>query len=545
MASATIREFLVALGFKIDEPGLSKFETGIGRATKVARNLGEATLESATAIGYAVTKIARQYEDLYYAAQRTGSSVAQLQAFSFGMKQIGVDTGDAQASLEGFAQSVRTNPGLKGLLSSMGINPNDSRGALSALVGRLKQQFGENGYYVAQQIAGMYNIPEEVFFQYWRNSAQFEAADKDFAARQKAAGINADELATRSLAFTRNLNRLESDIAILGERVEQDFLGPADKLVTWADDMVQGFNHVDVAMNGWASTLGAIATSVMGGWIAKAILMRTVLRGLTKEAAKDAVEAGAAEEAGAAGAGAAAAGGMGWLAWLGTVGGLASAFLLASTTPANAGEDEMARQRKYGGSGGGAPSGSGGSPLGLRLNNPGNLRSWKGAPTVNGFAQFPSLGVGLAAMVQQLALYGQRGNNTISGIINTYSPASDGNDVPAYIADVAKRTGFAPNQRLDLTDPSVMQPLIHAMISHEQGSDPFTTSQEMAAVQARLGGGTYLGAGGKAGTSVVLNEKTDITINGVSDPEIAARESEAAQNRVHANIVRDMAGVVR
>jgi hypothetical protein len=537
MPSATIKEYLVALGFKVDEPGARLFHNAIEQATKGTKTLGETAIGTATAIEFAVTKIARQFTDLYYAAQRTGASVAELQSYSFAMKQIGIDSGSASNAIEGFAQSIRTNPGLKGLLAGMGINPSDSATALPALVEKLKKRYGDNGYFIAQQIGSLYNIPEDVFFHYWKNSDEFSAAQRDFAARQKAAGIDATDLANKSVLFSRDLNRFESDIDILGERIEKDFIEPADGMLNVVDGLVRGFNNLDAELRGIPIFLGTIA----GGFFAmsRAVLMaRAAIKFFGRDAAATmAGEAGAtaAAEAGAVGAGGAAAA-TGWLPWLAAVGGLGTAALLATTSGLNSGEDEMGRQRKFG-------AGGGSTPLGLRLNNPGNLRAWAGAPNVGGFAQFPSLGVGLAAMVKQLSLYGQRGKNTLSSIIGTWAPSNE-NDTAAYIADVAKKTGFGADQKLNLNDPATMQALLHAMISHEQGYDPFTDSQEAAAVKAQLGGGTYLGAG-RGAPSVVLNEKTDITINGVSDPEIAARESEAAQNRVHANIVRDMAGVVR
>ncbi|MGN6528468.1 MAG: hypothetical protein ACTHL8_18925 [Burkholderiaceae bacterium] len=110
-------------------------------------------------------------------------------------------------------------------------------------------------------------------------------------------------------------------------------------------------------------------------------------------------------------------------------------------------------------------------------NNPGNLRSWPGVPSVGGFAQFPNPQAGLQAMAAQLGLYGARGNDTVAGIVGQWAPPSDHNDTAAYIADVAKRTGFAPGQHLNLGDPSVLPPLMAAMVNHEQGGQPFSGQQ--------------------------------------------------------------------
>ncbi|BBI92817.1 hypothetical protein [Serratia symbiotica] len=62
----------------------------------------------------------------------------------------------------------------------------------------------------------------------------------------------------------------------------------------------------------------------------------------------------------------------------------------------------------------------GNNALGLRNNNPGNLRSAPNTTGKNsGFVTFGDPGDGLAVLSRQLMLYGDRGNNTLKGIIHT------------------------------------------------------------------------------------------------------------------------------
>lgn len=121
-------------------------------------------------------------------------------------------------------------------------------------------------------------------------------------------------------------------------------------------------------------------------------------------------------------------------------------------------------------------------PLGLRQNNPGNLRSWGDMPQKNGFAVFPSAHAGIQALARQLQLYGKRGNDTISGIVNTYAPAKDHNNVDAYIKALHKDTGFDPNKHLNLNDPATVTALARGIIRHEQGSDPYAKGTISSAV---------------------------------------------------------------
>jgi hypothetical protein len=85
--------------------------------------------------------------------------------------------------------------------------------------------------------------------------------------------------------------------------------------------------------------------------------------------------------------------------------------------------------------------------LGLRNNNPGNLRIAPNATGVNrGFVTYDNSNDGLAAMARQLMLYGDRGNNTLNSMIHTYAPRSE-NDTQSYINSVSAATGIQPQQR--------------------------------------------------------------------------------------------------
>lgn len=116
----------------------------------------------------------------------------------------------------------------------------------------------------------------------------------------------------------------------------------------------------------------------------------------------------------------------------------------------------------------------GNNALGLRNNNPGNLRAAPNTTGRNGgFVTFETPADGLAALSRQLMLFGDRGNNTLNSMIPTYAPSSE-NNTQAYIDVVAKQTGFNPAEPLDLHSPEVLEKLIPAIIKHENGTQPFS-----------------------------------------------------------------------
>lgn len=132
-----------------------------------------------------------------------------------------------------------------------------------------------------------------------------------------------------------------------------------------------------------------------------------------------------------------------------------------------------------------APAGR--EPIGIRQNNPGNLRQWPGAGQNGGYAQFGSANEGLTAAAQNLLSYQRKhGIDTIAGIVNRWAPAGDRNNVPAYISDLSKQTGFAPNQKLNLSDSKTLAPLLSGIVKHESGYNPYSADAIERAVQTAL-----------------------------------------------------------
>lgn len=114
-------------------------------------------------------------------------------------------------------------------------------------------------------------------------------------------------------------------------------------------------------------------------------------------------------------------------------------------------------------------------PIGFRNNNPGNLRpgdSWQGMTGENGgFIVFKSMPWGIRALATDLVTkINKDGLDTIRKIVTKYAPASDRNDVPAYIAAVSNDSGFGPDEQLT-ADGDTITRLVKAHTAHENGED--------------------------------------------------------------------------
>lgn len=109
-----------------------------------------------------------------------------------------------------------------------------------------------------------------------------------------------------------------------------------------------------------------------------------------------------------------------------------------------------------------APTAAPTTPAPIRTNNPGALMPG------GKLAEFNSMEEGLAALDKNLASYGKKGINTLSGVISTWAPPKE-NDTNAYIAHVAKVTGLDPNQQIDLSNPLVRHQISAGITQMESG----------------------------------------------------------------------------
>lgn len=119
---------------------------------------------------------------------------------------------------------------------------------------------------------------------------------------------------------------------------------------------------------------------------------------------------------------------------------------------------------------------------GIRNNNPGNIRHgtsrWQGmsaAQPDSEYVTFDSPLYGIRAMAKLLTNYQDRyGLDTIRQLITRWAPPSE-NITESYINNVSRIVGALPDQKIDVGDSMV--PLVEAIITHENGQQPYTAEQ--------------------------------------------------------------------
>lgn len=119
-------------------------------------------------------------------------------------------------------------------------------------------------------------------------------------------------------------------------------------------------------------------------------------------------------------------------------------------------------------------------PRGIRNNNPGNIEyngtAWQGLadpPTDGRYCRFVEPVYGIRAIARVLETYASSyGLNTVRGIIDRWAPPFE-NDTSSYVEHVAGFANVGPDDLIDVTRWNVSQALVRAIITHENGEQPY------------------------------------------------------------------------
>lgn len=369
--SVVIREFLVALGFKVDEKGLKNFTEGVEGATKGVTRLITTISGAALTLGAGVSAFASKLERLYFVSQRTGAAATSLRAFDFAARNLGVSTDAAFGTIENLARFLRNNPSGESYLASLGVQTRNANGELRDTVDIMSDLGGalaKMPTYRAAQYANIFGIDENLMLA--MRNGDFEKFLKQY--REMSATTGLDKAADDSHQFMVRLREIGTTFENLGIRIEGVMLqkiGPQlDHFQKWMDEhgeeiarrvgdiasafvnaaaamgpplkwLADEFLELDKATDGWSTKLLFLVGifKVLGGF--------QIIGGIWKMVAALRAMGGAAAAASTAGAAAGAGGLLGRLLPFAArlAGGLG---LLLHSDDLNSGEDEELRRRQ-------------------------------------------------------------------------------------------------------------------------------------------------------------------------------------------------------
>ncbi len=259
--STILREYLVALGFVVDETGAKKVENSIDKLDRRALNLAKGLLAVGAAAKAMVTNFAFQMEKLYYSSQRAESSASKIKSIEYAWRQLG-GSGDAmRASVEGMASALRQNPGLVAVLENLGVKVQgrDRVDVLNDFVRSLRGM----PHYIAAQYAKMFGMDPDTLYMIDQNLDKFQELQKQREQMARDMGVDLTQAAAAGQKYASTLRELGERVGLLGDALSIKLL---PYFQVWADRTAGLVTELSKLI-GMSSSLSDFATNV-GNWLA-------------------------------------------------------------------------------------------------------------------------------------------------------------------------------------------------------------------------------------------------------------------------------------
>ena len=566
MSGETIKEFLVGLGFKIDSSSEQKFNAGIKSATAGAVALGNVYADAAEKVAKAVAQMASGLEDLYFMSQRVKASAGNIQALGYAASQMGSSVDGARGSIEAMAKFLRENPGGESLIHSIGVQTRDANGDLrdtTELMQDIGKRLAAMPQYRGVQYANVFGIDYKTLMALEQGVDKFGGRYKDLLRRF---GLNVDQATDKSHKLMVAWRDMKTSAGILSTIVGTTLVGVFDELQHRWESLDESQRKNIVTGAEWvAGIVGGMALIMSGpvGWIAAlaaGILALWDDYQVWKEGGKSLIDWSKWEPGITAATHAIEVMGnaiektLGWMERLrqkwfeGTAAGDGVGAMVAGVLAAAGNQDAQdAIDRMHGAvipprggkpSAGASYSPSAHDPLGIRNNNPGNLRTGAGGS----FGHYATPLAGLGALSRQLRSYyngtsaaaGHRKLQTLRDILGTYAPTNE-NNTGAYINAVAKQMGVGADTRLNLNDPQQLAALMRGIVQHENGKNPYSSEMFSAAA-----------GGGARGPSpgVKIEQTVEVNVHGASNPHEVEGAVRNGVNGANDRLLRNTRGAV-
>ncbi|SBW53055.1 lytic transglycosylase, catalytic [Klebsiella pneumoniae] len=269
MNAETLKDFLISLGFKVDEAGARKFDAVVAGTTLKAIELGVKVEAAALSVVAFTAKIASGLDDLYWASQRTGATVEGIKQIGYAVSQVGGSADSARGSLENLARFIRNNPGAEGFLNRLGVQTRDASGNMrdmATIFTGVGQRLSSMPYYRANQYAQMLGLDENTLMAMRRGIGQFSG---EYTAMAKAIGYNADVAAVSSNKFMTSLRSFGLMAGMARDKIGSNLAnGLAGSIDTLRRQIMENFPKIE----------GAITAGVKGVLWFGEIIGRVVYR---------------------------------------------------------------------------------------------------------------------------------------------------------------------------------------------------------------------------------------------------------------------------
>ena len=216
MSATTIKDFVVGLGFQVDESSLKKFTSMLSSSSVAVAAIGTATVAAAGMIVSFVQGVASSYDQLDKLATQFRASAGAIDEFIDTAKILGVSDEESIGSLKNLDRAiVDTSMGLgraKLVFADLGISVTDAAGKIkptTEVMAELSEKFKgmERGKQLrVMERLGLDSKMLKVF------NGDLVAISADLEAIDKAADFNFDAAISESKSFTLSWRKMQQEV---------------------------------------------------------------------------------------------------------------------------------------------------------------------------------------------------------------------------------------------------------------------------------------------------------------------------------------------
>lgn len=218
----TIKQFLVGLGFQVDEAGLRKFSDGIASASTRAATFGAVTTAAAAAIVAGVSKVAAEFNQLDLLAQKYNTTASALDDFIDSAEMVGIGSETAEQALASMNRVIgEAALGIgrgKVILEKLGIQAKDSAGKVrpvTEVMGDLQAKLAGMDRGQAMAIMEKLGLDPQLLRMFNGELGNIAKIQEEMANTDKSVGLDFDQAIQESKAFQASMMSMKTEARLL------------------------------------------------------------------------------------------------------------------------------------------------------------------------------------------------------------------------------------------------------------------------------------------------------------------------------------------
>ncbi|MCJ2021198.1 phage tail tip lysozyme [Methylobacterium sp. E-065] len=213
------------------------------------------------AIRVAMEAASRVFDNLYFQAQRSNTSVQSLRALQYAFAQTGSSAEAAVAAVDSFTTALRDNPGLRKFVSDLGVD--DKLQGVDKLMATVDALNKREPYVTARQHADLLGISERDYNHITRQSAALKQYRAEYDELTTTLGVDGDAAAESSAKLARTFTTLQATITALKDRLTVALAPAVDRIVRgFLDWLKANPGEVDRIMRSIAQAIESLATAL-------------------------------------------------------------------------------------------------------------------------------------------------------------------------------------------------------------------------------------------------------------------------------------------